>query len=233
MDFKSFRKKSFVDAKKTIRESVGEDEYILHAINTIDDLNRIANLLTKRLRDWYAIYYPELSMNIEDHEAFIKAALKETRQGETMGKDLDKKDLEPILIFAKEIERLYQFREELKDYLNDVTKNYCKNMHYLIGPLLCAKLIREAGSLRALAMMHASKLQLLGAETALFRHLKTGSRPPKHGIILQHPLVGSAKEKGKAARAVSDKISILARVDYFKGEFIAEKIKADLEEKLK
>jgi len=84
-------------------------------------------------------------------------------------------------------------------------------------------------------MMPSSTIQMLGAEKALFRHLRTGAKPPKHGIILQHPLVASAKKanRGKYSRSLADKISIAVKADYFKGKFIGDKLKKELEEKLK
>jgi len=87
-------------------------------------------------------------------------------------------------------------------------------------------------SLKHLAMLPASTIQLLGAEKALFRHIKTGSRSPKHGIIINHSIVQKAKrnEKGKAARMLADKLSICAKLDYFKGEFKAKEYKKELEE---
>ena len=83
--------------------------------------------------------------------------------------------------------------------------------------------------------MPSSKIQLLGAETALFRHIKTGARPPKHGLILQHTFVSSAKrqDRGKRARVFADKIAMAIKADYFKGEFIGDKLRKDLEERFK
>jgi nucleolar protein 56 len=81
--------------------------------------------------------------------------------------------------------------------------------------------------------MPASTIQILGAEKALFRHMKTGAKPPRHGIIISHPLIARAPDKmhGKIARALADKLSIASKVDYFKGNFIGDKLKKSLEEK--
>jgi len=96
-----------------------------------------------------------------------------------------------------------------------------------------AKLIALAGNLKKLVEFPSSTIQLLGAEKALFRHMRTGAKAPKHGIIHEHPIVSKAKEKGKAARAVADKISLAVKVDYFKGKFIGDKLRKELEEKFK
>jgi nucleolar protein 56 len=105
-------------------------------------------------------------------------------------------------------------------------------MYTITGGLIGAKLLEKAKSLKHLAMMPSSTIQLLGAETALFRHLRNKSiRPPKHGLIISHSFVMDAKrqDKGAAARKLAAKISIAARVDYFKGEFIGDILKEDLE----
>ena len=83
--------------------------------------------------------------------------------------------------------------------------------------------------------MRSSTIQVLGAEKALFRHMKTGAKPPRHGIIIKHPLISSAKQKehGKRARTLADKIAIAVKVDYFKGKFIGDTLKKGIQEKFK
>ncbi|MBU0472305.1 MAG: hypothetical protein KKF89_01335 [Nanoarchaeota archaeon] len=243
VDFESIRNKSIISAKKDIRESISEDNYIINAINNIDELTKTANTLTKRLRDWYALCLPELSKRIADNETFVKLVISKDRKElfqelkikESMGKDLDKRELKPVKELALQIKSIYSLRDELKKYLETIMSSYCKNLFSVTGALLGAKLIEEAGSLKRLAMMPSSTVQLLGAEKALFRHLKTGARPPKHGTILQHTLVSSAKKnvRGRAARSVADKISMAVKTDYFKGKFIGDRLNKELEEKLR
>ena len=243
MDFKEIREKSIKLAKKQIKESVSKDNYIVHAINNIEDLAKVTNGLTKRLRWWYDLYIPEFSRKIIDNETFVKLVLKNDRKNimnemklkESMGKDLDPTDLKPILALASRINSLYDLRDELKIYLDQVMSKYCKNLYAITGSLLGAKLLEEAGSLKKVAMMPSSTIPLLGAEKALFRHLKTGARPPKHGLILQHPLLANAKKanRGKAARLLADKINLAIKTDYFKGAFIGDKLRKELEAKLK
>jgi len=107
----------------------------------------------------------------------------------------------------------------------------CPNINKIAGTTIGARLLNYAGSLKRIATIPASKIQLYGAEKALFRHLKTGARSPKYGIIHEHPIVLNAKEQGKAARVLADKIALCAKVDYFKGDFIADKILAELKER--
>jgi nucleolar protein 56 len=114
--------------------------------------------------------------------------------------------------------------------------NYCPNIYSLTGGLIGAKLLEKTKSLRHMAFLPSSTIQLLGAEKALFRHLRNKKiRPPKHGLILSHPLVMDAKraDRGAAARMFAAKISIAARVDYFHGEFIGDQLREELEKQLK
>ncbi|MAG38572.1 hypothetical protein CMO90_00615 [Candidatus Woesearchaeota archaeon] len=243
VDFKKLRINNILLAKKTIREAVCEDDFIINSINNIEDLAKVANVLCKRLRQWYSLYLPEMYNKIGDNEAFVRLVLKkdkntlmkELKLSETMGSDLSKNNLKPILALASRIDSLYTLRNELKDYLKKIMGVYCKNLLTLAGTVLGAKLIESGGSLKKLALMPSSTIQMLGAEKALFRHLKSGARPPKHGIILQHPLVGGApkNKKGKAARLLADKLSIAIRTDFFKGEFIGNKLKEELKKRLK
>jgi nucleolar protein 56 len=109
-----------------------------------------------------------------------------------------------------------------------------RNIKVMVGSLLGARLIAMAGSLRNLAMRPASTIQVLGAEKALFRSLKTGARPPKHGLIFQAAILHDAKrwQRGKIARALAGKLSIAARADAFGGRYIGERLKADLDRRI-
>ena len=223
--------------KRAIKESTGKDNLIIQAIKSIDDMKVIANKLAKRLREWYELYNPEFSRSISDHSKFVELITKKSRiellnmiglsESVSMGSELDKPDIDAILSLASEISLLYSGKAKLEKYLDNAMQKFCPNLHALTGSLIGAKLIEQAGSFKKLMEMPSSTVQLLGAEKALFRHLKTGSRCPKYGIILQHPIVAKAKAKAKAARVLADKISIAIRVDYFNGEFIGDKLRKD------
>ncbi len=109
------------------------------------------------------------------------------------------------------------------------------NVRAVAGALLGARLIAMAGSLQNLAMRPASTIQVIGAEKALFRSLKTGARPPKHGLIFQHTLLHDAKrwQRGKIARVIAGKLAIAARADAFGGgHYIGDKLKADINKRI-
>lgn len=237
----SFRKANILITKEMVKESVKEDNLVTQAINDIEEIERSANLLAKRLREWYELYNPESSRSIEGHEEFIEAILskskkqlqEEFRIKHTMGADLDGEDVKPMLALAGKIKDLYSLRDSQKQYVEAVMKKSFPNIEALAGPIIGAKLLAQAGGIKRLSEFPASTLQLLGAEKALFRHIKTGSRPPKYGLLINHPLISGAKadDRGKVARALANKLSIAAKVDYFKGEFVGGRIKEELEKK--
>jgi len=234
--------------KKVVSESVSTDTHIIQSINAISELDKVCNTLVKRVREWYGYYYPELSRATPDNEQFIKKILQKTKEehmlennetvsmGPMVGASITENDLNVILAFVRQVDDMYLERERLITFIDNTLMVYCPNMYTITGGLIGAKLLEKAKSLRHLAMMPSSTIQLLGAETALFRHLRNKSiRPPKHGLIISHSFVMNAKRnnKGSAARMLSAKISIAARVDYFKGEFIGDQLKEDLDKKAK
>lgn len=243
--FNNFYKKNLILTKEKIKDSVKDDLLIIQTISNIEDADKVTNILIKRLRDWYSFYNPEFSESIDNHEKFVELILKKNKEEllkeikikkeESMGRDFSKEDLEPIRNLAKEINNLFDFRKRQEMYLENLMKKTCPNLAEVAGISIGAKLIKVAGSLRNLALLPASVIQLLGAEKALFRHIRNKKNlPPKFGVIFAHKLVQkNAKEAGKAARSLADKITIAVKVDYFKGNFIGDKLKKELEEKFK
>jgi len=236
--------KNMVLVKEMIAATVNEDTYIIQSINSIEELDKVCNTLTKRIREWYGYYFPELNFVMQDNEVFIKRIVQKTKKEFmqeydlkiSMGPELAEKDLDAILDFAKQVNDLYLQREKIIAYLESVMKIYCPNIYALAGALIAAKLLEKAGSLKNLSKMPSSTVQLLGAEQALFRHLRNKRiRPPKHGFILSHPLLmeASKQDKGQVARMLAAKISIASKIDYFRGEFIGDKLKEELEKQLK
>ena len=240
--FQYFYEKNIEMTKQAIKESVNEDNFIMQAIANVNELDKVNNILTKRLREWYGLYGPEISEQVGDHEKFVelilskkrKELLKELGIKNSMGADIGKDDVHEMMLLAEQVQNVYALRGKHEKYLKKVMKQYCPNLLELAGVTIGAKLLELGKGLKRLALLPASTIQLLGAEKALFRHIKTGARSPKHGVIQAHPLVQTAKrsQRGKAARMLADKLSLCARLDYFKGEFKAKEYKKELEEKL-
>ncbi len=151
-----------------------------------------------------------------------------------MGADIAERDLEQIQALAKNVLEFYELRKNMENYVDRTMEEMAPNVRAVAGALLGARLIAIAGSLQTLAMRPASTIQVLGAEKALFRSLKTGARPPKHGLIFQHTLLHDAKrwQRGKIARVIAGKLAIAARADAFGGHFIGDRLKADINKRL-
>ena len=227
-----------------IRNSVNCDALVSQAINSHDEIDKVVNALIKRLRDWYRLYNPEISVKIENNIDFCNAVSHSSKEqllsqfnvseNKALGADLGEKDVSQIVSLAKSALSLQKEKENLQAYIETMMKSNYPNINEVAGPMIGAKLLEHSGSLKRLAGMPSSTVQILGAETALFRHLKTGARPPRHGLIVNHPYIARVSEKshGKVARSLADKISIAAKVDYFKGEFIGVQLREQLEKKL-
>ena len=241
-NYTKFSQENIKLTKKGLKDAVNEDQLIIQTISNITELERVCNILSKRLREWYSLYLPEFSENMQSHEKFAEmivsqgkeSLMKEVHVNTTMGADLDKTHVDEMLLLGKEVLNLYKLREKHEAYLEKVMKSYCPNLLELAGVTIGGKLLELGKSLKRLALLPSSTVQLLGAEKALFRHLKTRSKSPKYGVIFQHPFIQKAKrqDRGKMARSLADKLSLCCRLDFFKGEFKAKEYKKELEEKL-
>lgn len=247
-----------VELTKLKVKQAGEkrDLIIVQAIQTLDDLDKSINLFMGRVREWYGIHFPELDRLLDKHETYAhlvfklgdkdkfteemldKEGIPESKVRRivkavetSMGADLTETDLTQIQKLCKTILDLYQLRQRLDEYLDTIMEEVAPNVRAIVGALLGARLITLAGGLINLAKMPSSTIQVLGAEKALFRSLKTGARPPKHGIIFQHVLLHEARkwQRGKIARTIAGKAAIAARTDAFGSRYIGEELKTDLE----
>jgi nucleolar protein 56 len=247
-------------AKAKVRvASEKRDRLVAEAVAGLDEIDKNVNISVSRVREWYGLHFPELDSLVQDHKQYMTVVTKfGTRskiniedinkivQSEnkakaiydtaksSMGAEIGGEDLKQIKELAEINLRIYDLRDGLEKYIDDTMKEVAPNMRELVGSSLGGRLIALAGSLEGLAKKPASTIQVLGAEKALFRSLKTGARPPKHGIIFQHQYIHSAPrwQRGKIARALAGKLSIAARVDAFGGEFIANSLKNILDKRV-
>ena len=216
------------------KESASEDKHLIQAINSIDEIDETISKLIERIREWYALYFPEMDV-IKSNETYIRLiSQNETKEKIIEAKpeafpenvldledDINAKDLAIMNTYAKSIYELQQTRKEIVSYIDTKMEDIAPNLRLLVGSSLGAKLISHAGGLKRLAIYPSSTVQIMGAEKALFRHLKSGDRPPKYGLIYQHPQVRGAKwwNRGKIARMLAGKISLAARRDVFTKTF--------------
>ena len=235
VDFKKLREENIKLTKQAVQASVSRDLLIIQAVNSIEELTTVSNMLINRLREWYGYYNPEFVKETCSNEDFVAKIISAKKKKDSMGADFEKQDLKIIFDLSKQINSLHKMKDELTDYLDKTMKEICPNTNAITGSFIGAKLLSFAGSLKNLSEMTSSTVQLLGAEKALFRHLHGQGKSPKHGILVNHELVMGAqfKEKGKVARALADKIAIASKVDYFKGDFVGDKLIAELEKRFK
>jgi nucleolar protein 56 len=221
------------------------DNMIIQAIALLDTLDRDVNTFVMRVREWYSWHFPELVRVVPDNYLYAKVAVlvgdkssldaaKTAAVGEllgdadkaaevaeaartSMGQDISPIDLVNIETFARRVIALAEYRARLGEYLSSKMAAVAPNLAALIGDLVGARLISHAGSLTNLAKAPASTVQILGAEKALFRALKTRGNTPKYGLIFHSSFIGRAKarNKGRISRYLANKCSIASRCDAF------------------
>ena len=216
------------------------DTMVVQAIGLLDDLDKELNTYAMRCREWYGWHFPEMAKIVNDNVAYAKvvvlmgsreaapsldfsgvpleeateAALKEAA-AVSMGTEISGSDLANIRALAAQVIALAEYRAQLADYLRARMAAIAPNLTALVGELVGARLVSHAGSLVALAKQPASTVQILGAEKALFRALKTKRETPKYGLLYHASLVGQAppRHKGRIARMLAAKCSLGVRVD--------------------
>ena len=235
------------------------DFLIVQAVRALDDLDKMLNLFAGRIREWYGLHFPELNRLINNHETYVRLVRslgkresfseknlkkfdlpqRKIRQvleaaQTSMGAELYDRDIEQIQMLCVQYLNLQDARRKIEKYLEEMMEEEAPNISTLTGPVLGARLIALAGGLENLAKMPSSTIQVLGAEKALFRSLRTGARPPKHGVLFQHALVHGSRRtlRGKISRVFAGKIAIAARTDAFSGGFVADQLKKDLLKKI-
>jgi nucleolar protein 56 len=219
------------------------DLHLVQAVNTLDEIDEIINTISTRIREWYGLHFPELDYVLQNiityanivrdagsRENITKELLSQLEVPEkkieliqqaiskSQGGDLTVESSESLKILASEVLKLSELRTNLSSTIENLMEILAPNLKNILTAIIGARLIAKAGSLLRLAQMPSSTIQIIGAEKALFRALKTGTRPPKHGLIFQHPSVNSAPkwQRGKIARALSAKIAIAVRIDVYR-----------------
>ncbi|KAI0366348.1 Nop-domain-containing protein [Pilatotrama ljubarskyi] len=215
------------------------DTMVVQAVALLDDLDKEINIYAMRVKEWYGWHFPEMAKIIVDNIAYAKvikhmgfrtnaattdfsAILPEDLEATlkaaaaiSMGTDISESDMAHIHSLCDQVIAISSYRAQLAEYLRNRMNAIAPNLTALVGDLVGARLISHAGSLLNLAKHPASTIQILGAEKALFRALKTKHDTPKYGLIYHASLIGQAppKLKGKMARMVATKAALSIRVD--------------------
>lgn len=244
---------------KVKEKTMRRDKVIIQLISTLDELDKTLNLFIGRIGEWYGLHFPELSKIIDSHETFAKLiknfglrknfdvealtklglprskAEKIVKSAEaSIGAPMDEEDIKTLQTVCNLYLEMSKTRRFLSEKIEELMEEVAPNLKAVAGHTLGARLIALGGGLEELARLPASTFQVLGAEKALFRALRTGAKPPKHGVIFQHPFVHQSPrwQRGKIARALAGKLAIAARIDAFSGVNQAEKLKAELEKRV-
>ncbi len=254
-------------SSKVRRISEKLDLHISQSINALDEIDKIINVIGARLREWYGLHFPELDyliQNIFTYAEIVRLAGNRTNIDLTMlenlgieskraemilvaverskGGDILEENLSIIKKLANEVIMQTELRRILAYQIEEMMEKIAPNIKDILTATVGARLMAKAGSLQKLSVMPSSTIQIIGAEKALFRSLKTGAPPPKHGILFQHPILHSAPkwQRGKMARAIASKVAIAVRIDLFRnGEkdvHISEQLNkriAEIQEKYK
>lgn len=224
----TYRKLSLYKLKEL---SKSEDKHLIQAINSIDDIDEAISKLIERIREWYELYFPEMNV-IHNNETYIKL-IAENKSKEKIIEakedafsididefdedEINSEDLEILNDYANSIYELQKTRKNIEKYIDVKMESIAPNLKALVGSTLGAKLISHAGGIKRLSTYPSSTVQIMGAEKALFRHLRSGDRPPKYGLIYQHPKVRGSKwwNRGKIARTLASRISLATRKDVY------------------
>ena len=228
-----------LSSSKITEVSGSPDLHVIQSINTLDDTDKIINGISSRLREWYGLHFPELDNIIDSvngyaqivlagkrenmsDDVFVNAGFPDSKiqmlsvvKDKSRGGDITEENLLMVQALAKNILELFDMRKNLETQIDAQMEEIAPNITAVLGTTVGARILAKAGSLIKLSTMPASTIQVLGAEKALFRALKTGSNPPKHGLLFQHAVVHAAPrwQRGKIARAIAAKAAIAARVD--------------------
>ena len=248
-----------LSSSKIAEVSESPDLHIIQSINSLDEIDRIINGISSRLREWYGLHFPELDNVIDSILGYSQIVLVGKRENlsekvyedagfpdskvemlsviakKSRGGDISPENLVIVQSLAKQILELNELRKKLEEHVQTQMAQVAPNLAAILGTAVGARILARAGSMKRLARMPASTIQVLGAEKALFRSLKTGSQPPKHGLLFQHAMVHAAPrwQRGKIARAVAAKAAIASRVDVYDGKLnntLLEKLNVRVEE---
>lgn len=217
-----------------LEQSGSHDQVLVQATRALEDLDQINNELIERLRPWYSLFFPEREDEMDDHREFARFVAREfAPHDEEPALELSDTDESMLRDLAEQVRDSQDRREDLEGYIGDLAEKLAPNLSAVLGKTLAGRVISEAGSLEKVAKMPSSTVQVLGAEKALFRHMRGEGSAPKHGVLFMHPKVHSLPEdkRGKMARYISNKAVIAARLDYYDGEYKGDEFREELKEK--
>jgi nucleolar protein 56 len=210
------RKIALEIAEEALRASWDPSIHVQEAIRSLADLDEVRNLLGERLVSWGSRDLADPEQTGADGADAMAKSLAEGARSD----DPTFTPEEPELVRARRsLAELYRSIEtvhaSLETSVSEALPRRAPNVSALLGPLLAARMLAQAGGLDRLARLPASTIQVLGAEKAFFEHLRGRAPPPRHGLLFLHPSIQGAprRQRGKLARALAGKVAIAARID--------------------
>ncbi len=254
-DIAELRERMISKAKAGIKSSYNSEEYaLIQSVNAINELNRSYNLIFERLSEWFGIYFPDVKVgNPYSLSKLVQAVASKGRlskddvesitgknetsdelyekMSNTISRELGEEERSAISRYAEIGVRMEESKLALESYIKASTERLLPNTAFLTDSTIAAELLSKAGSLDRLVMMPAGTIQLLGAEKALFKHIKFGSKPPKYGVLFRLPAIAQARAdvRGRLARAYSAKIATALKADIMTKRFIGDELKSSLD----
>lgn len=229
--------------RQELSEAGGRDQLLVQAVRALDDLDELNNEKSERLRPWLALHFPELedavSDNVELAEIIAETAHRDQLDdyadlaADSTGMQFTGEDATMLQRFARQLRDDYMLRNDLKAYVEDLAEEVVPNLSAVLGPVLAARVLSLAGSLDKLAKMPASTIQVLGAEKAMFRHMRGEGDAPKHGVLFMHEYVQqvAADDRGEMARVIANKAAIAARLDRYGDKYRGDELRNDIDDR--
>jgi nucleolar protein 56 len=241
--------------EQLVTTATNRDELVAQMIHAIDDTQKSLNLFANRLSEIYSLHFPELvdlvtnpvtlakivsqqpQRSLIEDEFLKKNGIPKNKRDlilsskeTSLGGDISDEDAVPIVNYASQIIDIDQKLHQFENWVDKTMNEIAPNLSQVAGANVGARLIAAMGSLHDLALRSSSKIQIIGAEKALYSAIKRKGKPPKHGIIFQIPEIGNSPYwiRGKIARAFAGKIAIAARLDRFGGEFLGAGMRENL-----
>ena len=222
-------------SRSHLKGSVTKDKILVQASNALEETIKMENIMKQRITEWFLLHYPECrEKNLAEKIAEYGRRENFPNFRSSLGIELNEEDEKMLMEFARSIQSIEKLRSSTEKYVSSLMKEVMPNFSSLTSTYLAAKFLAKAGSLEKLSRMTASTIQLLGAEKALFRHLKKQGRSPKYGIIFNDARVQNAREeeKGKVARLLAAKLMQAARIDYYSGRDESKNLNNELDEEI-
>ncbi|MDO8627244.1 MAG: NOP5/NOP56 family protein [Candidatus Diapherotrites archaeon] len=241
-DLGALRQELIKQASENVRTAYSSKEiHVIKAVNLVEELDQMFNTLAEHCIEWHGFHFPELFYIIASNDTYLELILLGNRKNfseskmkdlgldkdvsgkilekskESIGSEFTEQEFKQLHGVASSALQLKKNRANLAEFIESSMKELAPNFSKLCGEMLSAKFLAGAGSLQKLASFPSSTIQVLGAEKALFAHLKSGSQSPKYGFLYNHSLVKQAKPwvRGRMARHLAGKLSIALRADVF------------------